>query len=826
MCKCISNKILQTASGRDCTYAKELDGIWKFGGRMFDEDSAFNADYSSWMDVTIPHTWNVKDAEDGGADYDRTQYWYYKEFEVNSLNGKRLYIEFLGSNTKTYVYVNDKKVGETHRGGYTAFRYDITEYVKEGINKLNVMVDNTVDEAIIPISADFNMCGGIYRRVYLVTVDDVHIDLDNNGSSGLFLVTDNMRSMEKPLDLGEFKIKTAISNASDFDREVEVIVEVSGDNAPEAVKEIVNIPAKSSISFEKDMKVENPTLWEGISHDKNADNSNVGYQYIVSVSLECEGKIVDKVTEKMGFRYFWIDASENMKAGTGFYLNGKSYPLRGVNRHSFRAGFGNALIEEQHAEDMEIMLELGINSVRLAHYPHTDYFYDLCDDNGLVVWSEIPMVNMIGTAPDFEDVTKLQLTEMVLQQFNRPSIAFWGIANEIGNGTHLFDALSHPMVSKAKRLLYNLDGLVKKLDTTGRYTTQAVNRDYAMNHNDADSVNKNFENNIGWKSDIVSWNIYPGWYPDENFYGTFDDVMVRKTALDNRAIGISEYGWGANPFQHEAYPFLGPESVTSGGQWHPEEYQSLMNEEAVEYINKHNELWSTYYWVMFDFAVDARNEGGQIALNDKGLVTGDRQVRKDSYYLYKANWNRKDSFVYITSRRWTEREEYVGYVKVYSNCDEVELFVNGESYGLMANRGNGVFYTDNVFYKEGIISICVIGKCVDDTSKYMDEISVSITKSIKDTCEIEEINLEDDSINESFGIVSDIYIIDKEKKLIILESISEMGIAEGTFRENLIAKGKCSYYVHLSSGWIHEGNTVDVLDVNGNVIETYSIKVK
>ncbi len=676
------NVTLHTASGRGSDYVQELGGIWKFGGRMLKAENALQADYSEWDDVFIPHTWNAVDGEDGGGNYERTSYWYHKEFRLDSeLSGKRVYIEFLGVNTKTDLYINGENAGYTHKGGYTAFRFDVTKYVKEGNNVMDVRVDNRADQSIAPISGDFNMYGGIYRRVYLVIVNEVHIDLENNGSSGLFLITGNMRSREIPEDLGKFQVKTCIVNDSDTDKEIEAVIMVIGDNAPETADEIIKIPANSKITYTKDIKVENPVLWEGISWEKGADNS---------------------------------------ESDEGFFLNGRSYPLRGVNRHSYMAKVGSAMTEEMHEDDMDIMLELGINTVRLCHYPQTDYFYDLCDKNGIVVWTEIPLVNMIGTSQDFQEVTERQLTELISQQYNRPSVIIWGLENEIGNGTDLFNATANAQVAKAKKLLYNLDALVKTLDTTGRYTTQAVNRDYAMNQNNGDSVNNNFDNNIGWKSDIVAWNIYPGWYPDDNFYGTFEEVMVRKLALDSRPMGISEYGWGANVNQHEAYPRLGVNNLTSGGQWHPEEYQNLMSEEALAYINNHNEIWGTYCWVMFDFAVDARNEGGQIALNDKGLVTADRSTKKDIYYLYKANWNKKDLFVYITSRRWTEREEADTYIKVYSNCDEVKLFINHKSFGKMEARGNGVFIMENVILEAGKAVVKAIGRCDNDINEYMD----------------------------------------------------------------------------------------------------------
>lgn len=707
------NEQLQTASGRDSAYVKEVAGIWKFGGRDLAADEALRADYLKWENIFIPHTWNAVDAEDGGNDYDRASYWYHKEFSVEKSLGKRIYIEFLGANSKTDLYVNGKRVGDTHKGGYTAFRYDVTEAVHEGSNVMDVRVDNRIDQEIAPISGDFNMYGGIYRRVYLVTVDEVHIDLENNGSSGLFLTTGNMRSKTKPEDMGRLWVRTDIVNDSDKEREIKVAVRVQGDNSPEAIIETVKLAARSRLAYTRDITIENPTLWEGICYEKGADNIRAGYQYSVTVELMEGDTVLDSVKDRIGFRYFWIDDE-------GFFLNGKSYPLRGVNRHSYMAGVGSAMTEEQHAHDMDIMLDLGVNAVRLCHYPQTDYFYDLCDTNGIVVWTEIPLVNMIGSADSFEEVTKRQLTELICQQYNRPSVIIWGLENEIGNGTDLVNATANEQVKKAKRLLYNLEALARRLDTTGRYTTQAVNRDYAMNQGDSDSVNKNFEDNTGWKSDIVAWNIYPGWYPDANFYGTFEEVMTRKKALDSRPMGISEYGWGANVNQHEAYPELGKNNLTAGGAWHPEEYQSIMSEEAIRYIKAHNELWATYCWVLFDFAVDARNEGGQIALNDKGLVTADRQIKKDSFYLYKANWNRKDLFAYITSRRWTDRKAEDTYIKVYSNCDKVELFVNDKNLGYMKSKGNGVFVMEDVALENGKVEVKAVGTCDGASAEYTD----------------------------------------------------------------------------------------------------------
>ncbi len=742
----------QTASGRGEEYVAELDGEWQFGGKEMDEETAIGADRSAWKTVTIPHTWNNVDAEDGGGNYERTSYWYHKEFTPEKkFEGKRIYLEFLGANTKTDLYVNGQKIGDTHKGGYTAFRYDITDALKDGSNVLDVKVDNTLDQEIAPISADFNMYGGIYRRVYLVAVDAVHVDLKNNGSSGLFLTTGNMRSKEAPADLGKITIKADIVNDSAQEKTVTVTAAVTGENAPKPVSQELTIPANGRAAFEKTVQVANPHLWNGVDYARETLEKDVGYQYNVSLEIKDGETLLDKVEEKMGFRYFWIDKEK------GFYLNGKSYPLRGVNRHQYWAGEGSALTEERHDADMEFMKDLGVNTIRLCHYPQTDYFYDLCDANGMIVWTEIPLVNELGQTDGFFDVTKAQLTELIRQQYNRPSICFWGLQNEVGNRSGMKDVLNAKQ-AKMKELICQLDALAKQEDTTGRYTTQAVNRDYSMDQNKPDSVNSNFADNTGWKSDIVAWNIYPGWYPDNNFYGTFAEVMQRKTALDSRPMGISEYGWGANANQHEAYPELGKNGLTSGGKWHPEEYQNIMNEEALAYINSHDELWGTFLRVMFDFAVDSRNEGSQRALNDKGLVTADRKIKKDSYYLYKANWNKKDLFTYITSRRYVNRDTAQSYIKVYSNCDEVELFVGGVSAGKMENKGNGVFLLDHVSLPGGDITVKSVGTVAGKEETY------------EDSCTWKR------ALSQKAEVVSDMLSVNAENKTIVLDR--EMTLAE------------------------------------------------
>lgn len=698
-------KLAQTASGRNGAYVTELSEGWKFGGKdLAAEEEDF--DDSLWSTVNLPHTWNTLDGADGGSNYSKTTYWYRKAVEIDaSFAGKRVYLEFLGANQKTSLYVNGKAVklcnssAYIHKGGYTAFRFDITDALRTGSNTFAVKVNNSWDEEIAPLMGDFNMYGGIYRRVYLIAVNDVHVDLADSGSSGLFLTTPNVRSKERPDDLGKLNIFANIVNQGKESRQVTVTAHIEGDNAPEDISRTLSIPADGSASFDEDAYISNPHLWKGVDYSGKTDGADVGYRYTVTLTIRDGDEIIDIVSDKVGFRYFYVDKD------TGFYLNGESYPLRGVNRHQYKEGMGSAITELEHEEDIELIMELGANTIRLCHYPHTDYFYDLCDENGIILWTEIPLVNAVGTAEEFAEVTKVQLTELIRQQYNRPSICFWGLENEVADN-------ERSSYITAKKLLSELDAIVHELDGTGRYTTQAIHRDPPMDQNDTANLEDD-DGPIGWKSDLLGWNVYTGWYA---FYeGTFGEFIDGKAAQDSRPLAISEYGWGGSTVQHEPYPELWKNGLSSGGKWHPEEYQNLMHEEAIAYINEHDSLWATYVWVMFDFDVDSRDEGSRVAQNDKGLVSNDRKTKKDSFYLYKANWNMTEPFVHITSSRYTKRDTTKTYVKVYSNCGSVRLYRNGELIGDMADMGNGIFMLEDVGLVIGENKLHAVGVMEEET---------------------------------------------------------------------------------------------------------------
>ena len=679
----------QTACGRVNAYVTDFSDGWMFGGR--DED-AFPEEYHDleWETVNLPHTWNVIDGADGNKDYSRTVYWYRKTLRIDSeIDGKRFYLELLGANQQTDLYVNEKHIklcgtdGYTHKGGYTTFRYDITDALRFGENLLAIKVDNTRSEEIAPRTGDFNIYGGIYRRVYIITVDDVHVSLDNSGSSGLFLTTPNIRSKERPDDFGILLIKADIVNEGDHDRDVTVTVHIEGDNAPGDIIRDFFIPAGKTVTFDEETYINDPHLWRGIDYSGKNAKCDVGYMYTATMTICEDDRVIDSVSDKVGFRYIYVDKD------TGFYLNGESYKLHGVNRHQFKDGLGSALDEQDHLEDIKIIMEMGVNTIRLCHYPQCDYVYDLCDENGIIVWTEIPLVNDVGKAETFMDVTKGQLIELIRQQYNRPSICFWGLENELEND-------SRSPYYTSEEILSALNDLAHEEDYSGRYTTQAVNTNEAMDSNEG-----------GWKSDLIAWNIYPGWY--NSFDDSFDKVVSDKLQRDSRPMALSEYGWGASTIQHELYPQKGENGLRADGLYHPEEYQNLKHEEAIHYLNDHDDLWATYVWCMFDFDVDFRNEGSRPGQNDKGLVTNDRKIRKDSYYLYKANWNRREAFVHITSSRYDVRDYKTTYVKVYSNCDTVLLYLNGQPVGEMTYVGDGIFIADEIDLKPGQNTIQAVG---------------------------------------------------------------------------------------------------------------------
>ena len=593
--------------------------------------------------VDIPHTWNNLDGQDGGNDYFRGKCIYKKKFTSPELSeNERLYVEFAGVNSSATVMLNGIKVTE-HSGGYSTFRADITDHLLEE-NVMIVEADNSVNDKIYPQKADFTFYGGIYRDVKLITVNKYHFDMDHLGGPGI-AVCPRLKG-----DHANVWIR-CWHNAAEG--KVQILLKDAEGNT-----------VGCGEGTDCTVAIENPHLWQGVDDP---------YLYTCEATLYVNGEAVDKVSAHFGVRSFSVDPEK------GFFLNGKPYPLRGVCRHQDRRGIGNALSKEHHEEDIALIREVGANTIRLAHYQHDQYFYDLCDKYGMVVWAEIPYIS--EHMPNGRENTFSQMRELITQCYNHPSICFWGLSNEITIST-----------KDKKDMLDNhrvLNDLVHEMDPD-RLTTLAC---YA--------VCGPF-NPVAHISDLVSWNLYLGWYTP---FMWLNDVWVDffHKVYPKRCLGYSEYGCECMPNLHSSHPRRGDQS---------EEYQCKYHEYMLRFFDKRPFMWATHLWNMFDFAADARNQGGEPGMNHKGLITFDRKTKKDSFYLYKAWWS-KEPFVYITGRRYVDRAESKTNVKVYSNCPEVTLFVNGEKYE--TKKGDKVF--DFRIPLEGECEIRAVCNELSDTIK-------------------------------------------------------------------------------------------------------------
>ncbi|MEQ2456991.1 glycoside hydrolase family 2 TIM barrel-domain containing protein [Flavonifractor hominis] len=662
---------------------EKINDDWKYAEDVEDA-SAEEYDDASWQDVQLPHTWNAEDGADGGS-YRRGTSWYRKSLEwKEEYAGKQLFLSFLGSSMETDVYVNGVHAGN-HKGGYTAFRFDITDLVEEGEPiQIAVKVNNERQDDILPLGGDFTVFGGIYRDVYLIACEPVHLDMMDYGSSGVYLTP----TVEED-GTGTLSIRAKLVNEEDSQKDVTVSVTLSepdgftGIDAIETTRfdpeemgdgsEVgttssqITLSPNGSGEWTGSIKVEDLHLWNGVEDP---------FRYVAELTVQVDGQTMDTCTQYIGFRTFEVDPDK------GFILNGEPYALRGVSRHqdgydvTGETYLGSALTPAEHERDMGLIYEMGANYIRLAHYPQDPYFYELCDRYGMVVWAEIPMVGGVTESEAFQENAEQQLIELIRQQYNHPSICFWGVANEISSTDFVVDMIS------------DLNDLAHQEDPT-RLTTYAAER-----------------NGVGtWDTDLICWNIYPDWY----YEGTVEGMMSERRGelSGNKPVGISEYGAGANINQHEDPPQF---SIgQSRGQWHPEEYQSVWHEDALREIKQLDYLWATAVWNMFDFGSDGRDEGGQKGVNDKGLVTIDRQTKKDAFYLYKANWNNWDPFVHINASRLNPREDAVITVRAYSNCDEVSLEVNGQSYGTVKNDGLGVFEWPDVPLQLGENTVKTVG---------------------------------------------------------------------------------------------------------------------
>lgn len=644
----------------------ELHSGWKF----IRQDVPLTNATTGWEKVTVPHTWNAQDGQLGKVRNKKDKYGYYRgacwyEYRLDApqkWGNKRVFIHFGAAALVADVYLNGHRLGE-HRGGFTAFCYELTSYLHFGApNDLRVRVDNSWQDDVPPLSGDFNIDGGLYRPVHLIVTGKLCITPLYYASPGVFLT---MKSEDE--NSATVEVKSLVSNGSDAAAGVTIETDIKDARGTSvcSLSSEQQIGANKTEPVVQTLVVPWPHLWNG---------RNDPYLYTATVRVIHGGKTMDEVSQPLGLRTVAITQAQ------GFLLNGKPYPIHGVSLHQDYYNKGWALSRADHRQDMRIVLDMGATAIRLTHYPQSEYLHDLCDRNGLLLWNEVSLVNGIPDSRAFDSNSERQLREMILQRYNHPSAVFWGTFNEIGNDKK---------TANPDELLARLKEIIHKLDPT-RIDVGA-----------SDQPNRSF-NQI---PTAICFNGYPGWYG----HGTPDDMAKyiddRYREVDKR-IGISEYGAGGNPFQHEEDP---PQKVEWKSQFHPEEYQSYVHEREWAIMKNNPKLWGTFAWVMFDFPSASRNEGGHPGLNDKGLVTQDRKIKKDAYYFYKANWN-PEPMVYITSRRFTPRKLATTEVKVYSNCAEVELEVNGRSLGKQKPNEIKIVRWADVNLKPGNNTIKAIGE--------------------------------------------------------------------------------------------------------------------
>ena len=645
------------ASGRGATRTdQELPDGWKF----IKDDAGLTAATDSWETVTLPHTWNTVSADQGDHDkkdphyknsYYRGACWYVRTIDVPAdWKGKRVFLRFEAASLVARAYLNGQELGE-HRGAFTAFCYELTPRLHPGANELRVQVDNSGQKDIAPLGGDFNIDGGLYRPVHLIVTDPVCISPLDMASPGVYLTTKSLNG-----SAAQIEVKTLVSNGQKSAVQVQVkadIVDASG--AIVATKtQPASVEAGQTAPVVVALSVPSPHLWNGRKGP---------YLYTTKVSLLEGTETSDSVDQPLGLRT--VEISEEK----GFLLNGQPYPIHGVNRHQDWGDQGWAASTANFDEDAQIMLDMGVTAIRLAHYPQSDYLHNLCDHNGILLWNEIPLVNLISTKPEFTANAEQQLREMILQRYNHPSVAFWGLFNELGLSS----------TPPPDELLQHLKTVVQELDSS-RLIVCAIYKAKAT-----------------WNQipDHPSFNRYPGWYAGiDNF-----DVNIKGDSAEvGKRVAYSEYGAGANPAADQQQE--GPLTQKRGGKLHSEQWQVHVHEVVWNQFKDNPLLWGSFVWCMFDFQSSRRHEGGFIGVNDKGLVTEDRKIKKDAYFFYQANWTDKP-MVRIASSRLTPRRQATTQIEVFSNCDKVELSVNGQALPSVSPDNVKVFRWSNVTLQSG-----------------------------------------------------------------------------------------------------------------------------
>jgi beta-galactosidase len=605
-----------------------LAAEWRFARGDQPLATAASFDDTSWTRVTLPHTFNAGESVKG--EYYRGPAWYRRWFEIAAIRpGRRLFVQFDGAALVADVYLNGRNICR-HEGGHAAFRCDLTDALVRGPNLLAVRVDNSATRVVSPLGGDFTVFGGLYRPVSLIETDDVHFDLLDHGGPGIYA-----RASEVDAAAATISAQAKVVNDSPQSRIVPVAVALVDAAGREVARSsaFVEVPARSMRSAELTMRLPSPRLWDGVRDP---------YLYRVRALI---GDAGDEVSVPLGVRTFAFDPQK------GFLLNGRPYPLRGVNlMHSARPGKGTAVTDEEVAEDFAIIREMGATGVRLVHFQHSQMAYGEADRLGLPVWTEIGINGEIEDTPEFRANAAAQMRELIAQTYNHPSVVLWGIGNEVYSGK--------PEVA---RILEELHGVAKRVDPTR--PTAYAHCCQADDHPKATVT------------DVIGFNRYFGWYPG---LGSMDEWATGfHAAHPERAFAVSEYGAGASALHQQDPP---PDWVEPVSGWHPEQYQARYHETNWLALKDKAYLWGTFVWVAFDLASAGRHEGDRRGINDKGLVTYDRKVRKDAWHWYRVWWSDAPT-LHITSRRFTLRSDPSAAVKVYTNADTATLFVNGQEIG-------------------------------------------------------------------------------------------------------------------------------------------------
>ena len=597
----------------------------------------FAKEGGAFAPVALPHTWNALDGQDGGGDYWRGIGTYRIDLPAPTKD-KKQYIEIQGANHVATVYCNGRELG-THKGGFSTFRYDLTPAMKAEGNVLTVVVTNAHSD-IYPQNADFTFYGGLYRDVNFIEVNDAHFDLLLDGTEAVFVT---------PHNVGKTRVDLFPVNADGCTVKVE-LKDAGGNVVGTATTEAA---AHNHVLID----VKNPHLWNGLADP---------YCYTAEASILSGEEVLDTVSVLYGYRSFRVDAE------TGFYLNGKSLPLHGVARHQDRLDKGWAISKADHEEDVALIKELGANTIRLAHYQHDQYFYELCDKTGFVLWAEIPFISQFIPTEEAYNNTISQMTELVAQNYNHPAIMFWGISNEILIGEDREDL---------RQNLRDLNELAKAMDPS-RLTTMAQ---VSMTPMDSEH---------NFITDVTSYNHYFGWYVgDVEDNGPWLDKF--HAMHPDKPLGVSEYGAENILMWHTAEP---------DNHDYTEEYANYYHQEMLKTFAARPYLWATHQWNCFDFAADARNEGGVKGRNNKGLITYDRKEKKDAFYVYKAWWN-PEPMVFVSGGRFVNRgPDAERNVIVYTNCDEVTLVINGKDVATKAAVDHMITFENVVVDGENLIT--------------------------------------------------------------------------------------------------------------------------